>query len=63
MNSIKVAGCFQCPMANKFSWCNHPETQGKGIGDEFVPVHVPYPDWCPLIKQPITIYIKQDNNG
>lgn len=46
-------------MANKFNWCNHPHTQGKGIGEPYVPVDVHMPEWCPLKSESVTISIKQ----
>jgi len=55
---FKIKGCSDCPLRNLESdhmgyYCNHPEAEYQTV-DKIAP------EWCPLIKQALTIELIKD---
>ena len=57
VNLLNVNGCRDCPFARFGTMYLRCHAQSNAHVDEFE--GVPYPDWCPLKKGPITVELKR----
>lgn len=57
---MKIIGCEDCPLqiliGNDMK-CFHPETGSNSFTNEIELDGKPYPKWCPLVKESLTIEI------